>query len=121
LSLPTHLPAPRAAKLDSDRRSEKNRFMPDFAHPIERELARLFDEHGIAWEYGPRTFVLERRRGRVLEACAPDSPGRTACASSSRRLGPLRSSSAGGRLCSYSMLSRKLSTRSVSSAAAFSS
>ncbi len=46
--------------------------MADFAHPIERELARVFDEHGIAWEYEPRTFVLERRRGRVLEACAPD-------------------------------------------------
>jgi hypothetical protein len=25
--------------------------MPDFAHPIEHELARLFDERGIAWEY----------------------------------------------------------------------
>lgn len=30
-----------------------------FAHPIERALARLFDEHGIAWEYEPHTFVLE--------------------------------------------------------------
>ena len=44
----------------------------DFAHPVERELARVFDEHGIAWEYEPRTFVLERRDGQVLEACAPD-------------------------------------------------
>jgi hypoxanthine phosphoribosyltransferase len=43
----------------------------DFAHPIERELARLFDEYGIAWQYEPRTFVLERHRGRVPEACAP--------------------------------------------------
>jgi len=29
--------------------------MANFAHPIERELARVFDEHGIAWEYEPRT------------------------------------------------------------------
>jgi hypothetical protein len=33
---------------------------PDFAHPTERELARVFDEHGIRWEYEPRTFVLSR-------------------------------------------------------------
>jgi len=46
--------------------------MAAFAHPIERELARVFDQHGIAWEYEPRTFVLERRQGRVVEACAPD-------------------------------------------------
>jgi len=46
---------------------------PDFAHPVERELARLLDEHGIAWEYEPRTFVLERdAEGRVREAFTPD-------------------------------------------------
>ncbi len=45
----------------------------DFAHPVERELARLFDEHGIAWEYEPHTFVLERDdRGNVREAFTPD-------------------------------------------------
>jgi hypothetical protein len=44
-----------------------------FAHPVERELARVFDEHGIAWEYEPHTFVLERHRdGRVREAFTPD-------------------------------------------------
>jgi hypothetical protein len=44
-----------------------------FAHPVERELARLFDAHGVAWEYEPRTFVLERDSdGTVLEACTPD-------------------------------------------------
>ena len=44
-----------------------------FAHPIERELARLFDAHGIAWEYEPHTFVLERDAvGRVTEAFTPD-------------------------------------------------
>jgi hypoxanthine phosphoribosyltransferase len=46
---------------------------PDFAHPVERELARVFDEVGIAWEYEPTTFVLERAEdGRVLEAFTPD-------------------------------------------------
>jgi hypothetical protein len=44
-----------------------------FAHPVERELARLFDEHGLAWEYEPHTFVLERdSEGKVLEAFTPD-------------------------------------------------
>lgn len=45
---------------------------PPFAHPVERALARVFDRHGIAWRYEPRTFVLERRDGRVVEACTPD-------------------------------------------------
>jgi hypoxanthine phosphoribosyltransferase len=46
---------------------------PRFAHPVERELARIFDEIGIAWEYEPTTFVLERNEdGTVKEAFAPD-------------------------------------------------
>jgi hypothetical protein len=44
----------------------------DFAHPAERALAREFDRLGIAWEYEPHTFVLERKDGRVVEACTPD-------------------------------------------------
>src|SRR5262245_31507408 len=49
------------------------REMPDcFAHPAERALAGEFDRLGIEWEYEPRTFVLERRNGRVVEACTPD-------------------------------------------------
>jgi hypothetical protein len=44
-----------------------------FAHPVERELARLFDAHGILWEYEPHTFVLEEDPdGTVREACTPD-------------------------------------------------
>ena len=44
-----------------------------FAHPVERELARAFDELGIRWEYEPHTFVLERRPdGTVAEAFTPD-------------------------------------------------
>lgn len=44
-----------------------------FAHPVEQELAAVFDELGIAWEYEPHTFVLERDAdGNVLEAFTPD-------------------------------------------------
>ena len=45
-----------------------------FAHPIEHELAQVFDELGIPWEYEPTTFVLERdgATGRVIEAFTPD-------------------------------------------------
>ena len=44
-----------------------------FAHPVERELARVFDAHGIVWEYEPHTFVLEQDDdGTVREACTPD-------------------------------------------------
>jgi hypothetical protein len=44
-----------------------------FAHPVERELARLFDAHGVAWQYEPHTFVLEEDAdGTVREACTPD-------------------------------------------------
>jgi hypothetical protein len=44
-----------------------------FAHPVERELARLFDELGIEWAYEPHTYVLERNAdGSVQEAFTPD-------------------------------------------------
>ena len=44
-----------------------------FAHPVERELARVFDEHGVRWEYEPHTFVLERHAdGSVHQAFTPD-------------------------------------------------
>jgi hypothetical protein len=44
-----------------------------FAHPVERELARLYDAHGIAWEYERHTIVLERNEdGSVREAFTPD-------------------------------------------------
>lgn len=44
-----------------------------FAHPVERELALIFDQHGITWEYEPHTFVLERNPdGSLSEAFTPD-------------------------------------------------
>jgi hypothetical protein len=47
--------------------------LPDFAHPVERELARVFDGLQIRWRYEPHTFVLRRnRQGRVEEAFTPD-------------------------------------------------
>jgi hypoxanthine phosphoribosyltransferase len=46
---------------------------PQFAHPVEREYARLLDAHGVPWEYESRTFVLERHPdGSVREAFTPD-------------------------------------------------
>jgi hypothetical protein len=46
---------------------------PRFAHPVERELAAVFDELGLVWEYEPHTFVLERdAEGNVVEAFTPD-------------------------------------------------
>jgi hypothetical protein len=45
----------------------------DFAHPVEREIARVFDENGITWLYEPHTFVLERDpEGTIRKAFTPD-------------------------------------------------
>lgn len=44
-----------------------------FAHNSERQFAKLLDFYGIAWEYEPRTFVLERdRHGNPAQAFTPD-------------------------------------------------
>lgn len=46
---------------------------PRFAHEVELDYARLLDSQGVAWDYEPTTFVLERdARGRVTEAMTPD-------------------------------------------------
>ena len=53
--------------------SGRSRSEPVFAHPVERELAHVFDAHGIRWRYEPHTFVLGRnRRGQVTKAFTPD-------------------------------------------------
>ena len=45
----------------------------EFAHPVERELAMIYDAHGIVWQYEPHTFVLkEDPDGTVREAFTPD-------------------------------------------------
>ena len=46
---------------------------PVFAHPVERELASVFDELRLRWRYEPHTFVLRRNpRGHVTQAFTPD-------------------------------------------------
>ena len=44
-----------------------------FAHNSERQFAKLLDFYGIAWEYEPKTFVLEAdREGNPVQAFSPD-------------------------------------------------
>jgi hypothetical protein len=46
---------------------------PRFANETERDLSRLLDYHGIAWQYEPHTFVLEAGpEGEVRLAFTPD-------------------------------------------------
>jgi hypoxanthine phosphoribosyltransferase len=46
---------------------------PRFASQAELECAKVLDYYRVAWEYEPRTFVLEEDDdGRVLEAFTPD-------------------------------------------------
>jgi hypothetical protein len=62
----------RPSMRDEDRTAD-DRSGIDFAHPVERELARLFDQHHIRWLYEPHTFVLEEDPdGTVREAFTPD-------------------------------------------------
>ena len=50
-----------------------DRTQPAFAHRAERALARVFDQHGIRWDYEPHTFVLARSPdGTVRRAFTPD-------------------------------------------------
>jgi hypothetical protein len=44
-----------------------------FAHNSELQFAKLLDFYGVAWEYEPRTFVLETdREGKPSQAFSPD-------------------------------------------------
>src|SRR5215216_5629206 len=43
-----------------------------FAHPSEREFARILDFYRVTWQYEPRSFVLDERDGRVVEMFTPD-------------------------------------------------
>jgi hypothetical protein len=44
-----------------------------FAHNSELQFAKLLDFYGIAWEYEPRSFVLEAdREGKPTQAFTPD-------------------------------------------------
>ena len=53
---------------------------PRFASPAELECAKVLDYYDVAWEYEPRTFVLEEDEdGRVTKRSRPtsSSPSRT--------------------------------------------
>ena len=44
-----------------------------FAHNAERQLAKLLDFYGVAWEYEPRTFVLATdAEGYPTQGFTPD-------------------------------------------------
>ncbi|MCL5734189.1 MAG: hypothetical protein M1274_01130 [Actinobacteria bacterium] len=46
---------------------------PTFVTRTELEAAKLFDYYRIAWDYEPRTFVLEQdEHGNIIEAFTPD-------------------------------------------------
>jgi hypoxanthine phosphoribosyltransferase len=45
---------------------------PLFAHPSEREFARILDFYRIAWQYEPRSFILREQDGQVSEMFTPD-------------------------------------------------
>ena len=46
---------------------------PRFVNEAELEYAKILDYYDVAWEYEPRTFVLEEdEQGRVTQAFTPD-------------------------------------------------
>jgi cytidylate kinase len=47
--------------------------LPEFAHPSEREFARVMDFYRLRWEYEPKTFPIEWDENRnVMKAFTPD-------------------------------------------------
>jgi len=47
--------------------------LPEFAHPSEREFARVMDFYRIRWQYEPKTFPIEWDENRnVVKAFTPD-------------------------------------------------
>jgi hypoxanthine phosphoribosyltransferase len=51
----------------------KSRPEVTFSHPSEAEFARILDFYQIAWEYEPKTFILQQDdKGNVIEAFSPD-------------------------------------------------
>jgi hypothetical protein len=47
--------------------------MPSFAHPSEKEFAKVLDFYRIKWEYEPKSFLLKAdRNGMVKEEFTPD-------------------------------------------------
>jgi cytidylate kinase len=47
--------------------------LPEFAHPSEREFARVMDFYRIRWQYEPKTFPIEWDENQnVIKAFTPD-------------------------------------------------
>jgi len=47
--------------------------LPEFAHPSEREFARVMDFYRIRWEYEPKTFPIEWDENKnIVSAFTPD-------------------------------------------------
>jgi cytidylate kinase len=47
--------------------------LPEFAHPSEREFARVMDFYRIRWQYEPKTFPIEWDENKnVVKAFTPD-------------------------------------------------
>ena len=63
-------PAPGSRDLDGSKLPHE---LVRFAHNSERQLAKLLDFYGIAWEYEPTEFTLEwDRAGNPVQAFRPD-------------------------------------------------
>jgi cytidylate kinase len=69
---PQSQPGARLAAAESSSPSVGDR-LPDFAHPSEREFARVMDFYRIRWQYEPRTFPIEWDEDHnVIKAFTPD-------------------------------------------------
>src|SRR5215472_7282213 len=64
------------AKLDVAQLADlesSNDALPEFAHPSEREFARVMDFYRIRWQYEPKTFPIEwDENHNVVKAFTPD-------------------------------------------------
>jgi cytidylate kinase len=68
--LTTKLDVAQLADVENEPLEEK---LPEFAHPSEREFARVMDFYRIRWQYEPKTFPIEWDENRnVLKAFTPD-------------------------------------------------
>src|SRR5438094_7412187 len=63
-------------KLDVAQMADLDSFedkLPEFAHPSEREFARVMDFYRLRWQYEPRTFPIEwDENHNVVKAFTPD-------------------------------------------------
>lgn len=62
--------------MSSSETSQQDRSKSDttrFAHPSEKECAKILDFYQIKWEYEPKTFPLERdKKKNAIQSFTPD-------------------------------------------------